>query len=273
MWRSVLFVPCGHERALGTSVSLTPDAFIFDLEDAVGAAQFDAALGALYLRLSTPDAGVQKMVRIRPDQLMVCAAALRPHVDSGRVSHIVVPKVKTNADLACVSTCFGATCRLMAMIETPQAVLGLSELVKSPSLSGLILGPNDLTLALNAKPLEGRAELMLALQSLVLHARAAGLVALDGVYNRFDDTLGFLAEAQQGRALGFDGKTLIHPSQIDLAHRAYSPEASDIARAHAIIAAFAAEPDSGAIRLEGGMIERLHLKWAQAIIAALTSDA
>jgi citrate lyase subunit beta/citryl-CoA lyase len=154
------------------------------------------------------------------------------------------------------------------MIETAPGVSNLKEIAeaaRSTRLTALVLGPNDLTLDLRLKPTPGRAVLVPILSALVVAARAHRLAVLDGVYADFDDQAGFEAECRQGRDFGFDGKTLIHPGQIEAANRIFSPSHEEIAQARAVVRAFAA-PEAqgkGAIRLDGRMIERLHLVEAE----------
>ena len=151
------------------------------------------------------------------------------------------------------------------MIETPGAVVDLPSIAAAPGLTGLVLGANDLALGLRARRVPGRAPLTYAMGAMVAAARANELAAIDSVFNDLEDAQGFAAECAQGRDFGFDGKSLIHPSQIDACNRAFSPSEAERAAAQAIVDAFA-QPENagrGAIRVNGGMAERLHL--AQAV--------
>lgn len=158
------------------------------------------------------------------------------------------------------------------MIETPRAVRSLNVLAGSGGpLQALMLGVNDLAKALGTGPSPDREPLKSHLAAVVAAARAHGLLAIDGVFNRFRDAEGFAAEAAQARLYGFDGKSLIHPSQIAPCHAAFAPTEAQIAFARAVVAAFQAlaAGDRGAVQVEGEMVERLHLDQAQALLAGL----
>ena len=155
------------------------------------------------------------------------------------------------------------------MIETLAGVADIAGIAAEPGLSALILGQNDLAAEINARPGPDRAPLHLAMSLIVTHARHRGLIALDGVYNAFQDASGFEAECRQGRAFGFHGKTLIHPSQIALANAAFSPDEAEVAWAEAVVSAYAqpGAEDAGVLRIDGRMVERLHLEQARRLLA------
>jgi citrate lyase subunit beta/citryl-CoA lyase len=189
---------------------------------------------------------------------------------------VIAPKVESAATLrayhAALAPAAGRV-RLWAMIETPRALLNLPEIAGSAAetrLAGLVVGLNDLALALRARPAPGRTAFAWALQSTVAAARAHDLLVLDAVFNDLEDEAGLEAECRQGRDWGFDGKTLIHPRQIETANRAFSPSDAEIAWAEAVTAAFAdpSNADQGVLRVEGGMVERLHLREAERILAS-----
>jgi citrate lyase subunit beta/citryl-CoA lyase/(3S)-malyl-CoA thioesterase len=268
-FRSALFIPCANARALTKARDLDADALIFDLEDAVGESEWAGALAAL---VSTLEAGgivaPNVMVRIHPLHLDATADALNHLVRSKAIAGILVPKVETPDILQRVRTAFPRIQGLWAMIETPLGVARLGDIAGTAGqlpLKGLIAGPNDLRKGLRTRPLPDRQEILFALSQIVLYARAHGLVALDGVYNQFKDEAGFAAECRQGRSLGFDGKTLIHPAQIDRANAAFSPSDEDIAWAKAVVTAFETS-EAGVISVNGEMVERLHLEQAQDIL-------
>jgi len=269
MFRSVLFIPCANARALAKARDVDADALIFDLEDAVGASEWAGALAGL---VSTLEAGGIKaptvLVRIHPLHLDATADALNHLVRSKAIAGIVVPKVETPDILQRVRTAFPRVQGLWAMIETPLGVVRLGDIADMTGrlpLQGLIAGPNDLRKALRTRPMPDRQDILFALSQIVLHARAHGLKALDGVYNQFRDEAGFAAECRQGRNLGFDGKTLIHPAQVAAANAAFSPSDEDIAWAKAVVRAFEAS-EAGVISVNGEMVERLHLDQAQDIL-------
>ncbi|MBP2159406.1 MULTISPECIES: CoA ester lyase [Asticcacaulis] len=267
-YRSTLFIPCGNAKALGKAPGLSCDALIFDLEDAVGPDGWANALAGL---VATLEAGgfqaSQVLVRIDPRHTAATVDALSHCMRSGTVSGIVVPKVETPEALHAVRDALPRGTGVWAMIETPLGVVNLAAIASVVGLKGLIAGPNDLRKGLRTRPMDNRQDIIIALSHIVLHARAHRLIALDGVYNQYTDEIGFGAECDQGRSLGFDGKTLIHPSQIAAANRAFfSPSDAEIAWARAVVAAFAGSGD-GVLSVNGEMVERLHLEQAQGILS------
>ncbi len=259
--RSVLFVPCGNARAVEKAADLGCDALIYDLEDAVGPAEREVALKRLAVALKGPVAAKKRLVRVHPPSLNTIHAVLKDAVLDG----LVVPKAANAAGLMAVRHLWPGL-PLWAMIETAQGVVNLGEIAAS-GVAGLIAGPNDLRKDLRSRPLPDRQDLLFALSQIVLHGRANGRVVLDGVYNQFRDEAGFAAECAHGRALGFDGKTLIHPSQIAPCNAAFSPSPECIAWAEAVVAAFDGS-DAGVLPVNGEMVERLHLEEARRILAA-----
>jgi citrate lyase subunit beta/citryl-CoA lyase len=163
-----------------------------------------------------------------------------------------------------------------AMLETPKAFLNAEVIATSSErLTTLVIGTNDLVKELRAKHVPGRANVLPMLAQALLVARASGLEILDGVYNNFRDADGFAAECEQGAAMGFDGKTLIHPSQIDAANRAFSPSEAELAEARAIIDAFEAAKaeGKGVVVVGGQMVEELHVKEAERLVAVAEATA
>lgn len=258
--RSVLFVPCANTRALAKAATLACDALIFDLEDAVGDTERDGALTALAEVLRGPFTAKTVLVRIHPQYLNAIHKVLAGlHIDG-----LVIPKVNGAEDVLGVAHVWPGM-PLWAMIETAAGVVNLKDIAALP-LAGLIAGPNDLRKDLRSRPMPDRADILLALSQIVLHGRARDLVVLDGVYNAFKDETGFAAECEQGRSLGFDGKTLIHPSQVAVCEAAFSPSDAEKARAQAVVAAFDGS-DAGVVSVDGEMVERLHLEQARRILA------
>ncbi len=264
--RSALFVPCGNAKALGKAPSLVCDTLIFDLEDAVAPGGWAGALAGLVATLEAGGFEARHvLVRIDPGHLTATVDALSHLLRNKTVTGIVVPKVETAETLYIVRDALPRGTSVWAMIETPRGVVNLAEIAPVVGLKGLVAGPNDLRKGLRTRPMEGRQDILAALSQIVLHARVHDLVALDGVYNQFADEVGFAAECDQGRSLGFDGKTLIHPSQIAAANQAFSPSEAEITWARAVVAAFEGS-DDGVISVDGEMIERLHLEQAKAIL-------
>ncbi|MDC7685238.1 CoA ester lyase [Asticcacaulis sp. BYS171W] len=255
--RSVLFVPAANEKAMAKAASLVCDAIIFDLEDSAGVDEKGAALDRLMVTL---DAGgfAAPVILVRIDTAAT-AAALVPYL--GTVVHgLVVPKVSSSADVRGLPDV-----PLWAMIETARGVVNLKAICETPGVAGLIVGPNDLRADLRVTATTGRSEIVTALSLVVLHARAYGLSVIDGVYNNFRDDEGLRAECDHGKALGFDGKTLIHPAQIAVAEAAFAPSAAQLGWARAVVAAFAAPENAGKslVAVDGEMVELMHLATAQ----------
>jgi citrate lyase subunit beta/citryl-CoA lyase len=279
--RSVLYMPGANERALEKAKGIPADALILDLEDAVAPdAKADArdrvceavrsgAYGARELTIRINGLGTQWH-----DDDLAAAAAAGP-------DGIVVPKVNSAAEVARLVDALEAagappTTQLWAMLETPVAVLHAEEIATaSARLAVLVMGTNDLAKELHADHVPGRAPLQHVLQACLVAARLAGKVILDGVYNDITDADGFRAECLQGRQFGFDGKTLIHPSQVDPCNDVFAPGEDEIARSREIIAAFEeAERDGrGVVTVNGRMIENLHVDEARRILAVADAIA
>ena len=265
-YRSTLFVPCGNAKALNKAAGLNCDALIFDLEDAVGPQGWAGALAGLVATLEAGGFEARHvLVRIDPRHTAATIDALGHLLRNGTVEAVVVPKVETAKTLHAVRASLPNGAGVWAMIETPRGVVNLAEIAAVVGLKGLIAGPNDLRKGLRTRPMDGRQDIATALSQIVLHARTHDLIVLDGVYNQHADEAGFAAECEQGRSLGFDGKTLIHPNQIEGANRAFSPSEAEITWAKAVVAAFNGS-DAGVISVNGAMVERLHLEQAQAIL-------
>lgn len=261
--RSVLFVPAANEKAMGKVASLAADALILDLEDSAGEGEKDAALSRVVTALTAGGfAAPQVWVRVDPVRKADILSALAPFI-GGTLGGIVVPKVETGHDLD------GYAGPLWAMIETAKGVVNLRTIAETPGLRGLIAGPNDLRADLRVAVTPERSELHLSLSNIVLYARAFGLSAIDGVYNQFRDEDGFRRECEQGRALGFDGKTLIHPAQVAAANAAFGPTHAQLDWARAVVAAFALPENAGRslVAVDGEMVELMHLRTAQAWLA------
>ena len=233
---------------------------ILDLEDAVPepdkAAAREAAVAAMVEGFGERIATIRINAPGSPHYAADVAA-----VAGSDVAAVVIPKVE-NAEIAAqIAKAVGKP--VLAMIETPAGLLSAAAIAATPGVVGLIAGTNDLAHHLRLPPSAGRGGLMLALQSIVLAARAAGVFALDGVWNRLDDHVGFEAECGEGRAFGFDGKTLIHPNQVEFANRGFSPNGAEIEDARALIEA----ASGGAVRFRGRMVEDMHVTSARALLA------
>lgn len=267
--RSVLFLPASNPRAIEKARTLDCDVAILDLEDAVAPDQKDAARQAAIEALQAGGFQARLGIRINPPTSDWGREDLH-QLAKAKPELVVVPKVDSVTDLSRTTEACGVTCALWAMIESPRALMSLAAIAEAdPPLEALMLGVNDLAVGLGTGPSRDREPLKPWLAQTVAAARARGLMAIDGVFNAYTDSEGFAAEVAQARLFGFDGKSLIHPSQIAPTHAAFAPSAAEVAQAQAIVAAFAAPDarDRGAIQLNGAMVERLHLEAAQRLLA------
>jgi len=272
--RSVLYLPASNARAIDKARTLSCDVAILDLEDAVAPEAKVEARAAAVEAVRTGGYRPRLGVRVNGLDTPWGADDLAALVGVG-AALIVAPKVESAGTVRDLSTRLPAGAELWAMIETPAAVLRLDAVAGGGgALTGLMLGVNDLTAGLMTGPSPDREPLKVWMAATVAAARAHGLIALDGVFNRIDDAEGFAAECAQGRLYGFDGKSLIHPSQIEGAHAAFSPSEDEVRRARAIVAAFAASEAGGrgAIRVDGAMVERLHLAAAERLLGRHGDD-
>ena len=269
-YRSVLYIPGSNERALEKARGLPVDAIIFDLEDAVAPEAKAEARQTLAGALRQGGYGKRaKIVRLNalttewgPDD----ARALR---EAG-ADIFLLPKVNAPSDVDALADMLDPDMPIWVMMETPTSIFNARAISAHPRVTGLVAGTNDLAKDLGCRTRSDRLPLTGALQTIVLAARAArGVVAIDGVYNRFRDEDGLGAECEQGRDLGFDGKTLIHPAQIDIANVAFAPTEAEIELAERQIAAFeeAQASGQGVAVVDGQIVENLHVATARRLLA------
>ncbi len=267
--RSVLYMPSSNERALEKAKGLACDALILDLEDAVAPDAKPAAREAAAAAAASGDYG-RRTVTIRVNGIGTewHEADLAAASQAGPAA-IVVPKVDSAEQVARLVDMMeraGAPdhTRLWAMVETPVAILDALAIARaSQRLGALVLGTNDLVKELYAEHVPGRAPILPSLHTALLAGRAAGIAVIDGVYNDVKDTDGFLAECEQGRQMGFDGKTLIHPGQVDGANTAFAPSEQAVDEARGLIAAFEDGKGAGVVTYHGKMVENLHVESAR----------
>ncbi len=274
--RSVLYMPGSNARALEKAKTLAADALILDLEDAVAPDAKETARAQVCQAVQGGGFGPRELV-IRVNGLATpygpadFEAALDAEPDA-----ILLPKVETPAELehARKMAPAGTGIALWAMIETPLAILNLREIAQAAAAAELpltcfVLGTNDLIKATRAQTQADRLPLLAWLSLTVAAGRAFGITVVDGVYNALSDEAGFRAECVQGRALGMDGKTLIHPNQIAACNEVFSPSPEEIAAARKIVDAFALPENQGkgAISLDGRMVELLHADIARQTLA------
>lgn len=264
--RSALFMPASNARAIAKARGLDCDAVILDLEDSV-APEVKAAARERVLAVAGEGGFGERRLVLRVNALDTeWAAADLAAAAGARFDAVLLPKVSSPDDVAHARAAIGDV-PVWAMIETCAAMLALPAIAAAPALGCLIAGTNDLARDMRCSPGADRRPLLPHLTAIVTAARAHGLVALDGVSNVLADTPELAAECLQAAEFGFDGKTLIHPAQIAPANRAFAPSAERVAWARAVIAAFARaeNADKGAIRVDGEMVERLHLEEAKRI--------
>jgi len=252
-------MPSSNERALEKAKTIPADAIIFDLEDAVAPDAKELARDQACAAAASGEYG-HKTLTIRCNGLdtpwgasdLVAAAAAKPDA-------VVIPKVSGPEHLRQVADLVGDT-RIWAMVETPGALFAVRKIAAFEQVDVLVMGTNDLAKELRAALVPGRAPLVPHLAAALLAAREAGKLILDGVYNDVKDLEGFEAECVQGMQLGFDGKTLVHPSQVEAANRVWAPSEDEIDHARRVIAAFeeASREGKGVVVVDGRMVENLH---------------
>jgi len=273
--RSVLYMPGSNARAMEKARNLAADALILDLEDAVSPdAKEIARMQVCEAAKSRAFGSREVVIRINALETPWGEADL-PAVLDARPDAILIPKVSRAADLQNIDAVAGGMA-LWAMIETPRAILDIGDIAgSSRNLACLVMGTNDLLKDMGGKPLRSRENLTTALSLCVLAARAHNLAAIDGVFNNIADAEGFQAECLRARAFGFDGKTLVHPSQIAPCNEVFAPSGEEVELARRIIAAFDLPENSGkgAIALDGKMVERLHAEAARRTLAVAEAIA
>ena len=272
--RSVLYMPGANERALEKAKGLDADALILDLEDAVAPDAKADARARVCAAAGSGEYGPREVtIRANGIGTQWHDADIAAIATSGAAA-VVVPKVNRRDEVEQVAQALGAAgapddLAIWAMLETPEAVFNAADIASHPRLAVLVMGTNDLVKELQAEFVPGRAPLLFGLSACVTGARAAGKVILDGVFNTLDDAEGFEAECVQGRQFGFDGKTLIHPKQLEPANRVWAPSDDEVERSQVIIDAFEAAEAAGqgVVTVDGRMIENLHVEQARRVIA------
>ena len=277
--RSVLYMPGSNARAMEKARTLPVDAVILDLEDSVAPEAKDVARRQVLDAVTAGGFGAREVI-VRINGLdtpwwiedLDVAAKARP--DAVLVPKVTSPQLLEDVADRLVDISADHRIRVWAMMETPLAVLKAGDIAAAAQdvetrLAGFVMGTNDIAKETRAKILPGRAALLPWLMNCVAAARAYGLDILDGVYNDLADSEGFARECAQARDMGFDGKTLIHPNQIEPCNAAFSPNEDDVTQARKIIAAFdlPENKDKGVVQLDGRMVERLHADMARRTVA------
>ncbi len=267
-YRSVLYIPGSKPRALEKARGLPVDAIIFDLEDAVPIEEKENARATLAEALAQGGYGARiKIVRINGLDTAWGRADAEAAAHMG-CDAILLPKVSSPADLDALAA-ITKDVPLWAMMETPRGMLNAAEIAAHPKLQGMVMGTNDLAKEMQTRFRADRLPLMSGLGLCLLAAKAEGKIIVDGVYNAFKDDAGLAAECEQGRDMGFDGKTLIHPAQVEVTNQAFAPSEAEVDLAQRQIAAFEAAEASGqgVAVVDGKIVENLHVVTAREILA------
>ncbi|WP_435202897.1 HpcH/HpaI aldolase/citrate lyase family protein [Janibacter sp. GS2] len=271
--RSVLYMPSSNARALDKAKTLPVDALILDLEDAVGPDDKPAAREAACAAVQSGEYGDRELT------IRVNGIGTRWHDDDLAAASqagpagIVVPKVNTADEVRALVAAMESAgapehTTLWAMIETPAAIFNVREIARaSDRLAVLVMGTNDLVKELQADHVPGRAPLLTSLSWALLGARESGIAVLDGVYNAVKDLEGFTRECEQGRDMGFDGKTLIHPGQVEVCNSTFAPSEEAVEEAKGILAAWEDGAGTGVVTFNGKMIENLHVDIARRVLS------
>lgn len=266
-FRSVLYMPAANARAMEKAQQLPADAIIFDLEDAVAPASKAMARDMLAAALAENDYGLRlRIVRLNSldtewgeEDARFCANLL-----SGKADAVLIPKVNSPADIDRIAKIIPEV-PLWAMMETPMGMLNAAEIAAHQRLEGMVMGTNDLAKELNSRFRADRLPMQAGLGLCLLAAKARGRIILDGVFNAIQDEDGLRAECEQGRDMGFDGKTLIHPAQLAIANEAFAPTDAEIDLARRQIEGFEqalAEGKAVAV-VDGKIVENLHVETAR----------
>lgn len=267
-YRSVLYIPGSKERALEKALTLAADAIIFDLEDAVAPDEKAAARTTLAKALQDDYGDRARIVRVNALDTEWGRDDILAFADHHGVDALLIPKVNSAEDVQAVAM-LAPRKPLWAMMETALGMLKAAEIAAHPALAGMVMGTNDLAKELGSRFRPDRLPLQTGLGMCILAAKAFGRVIVDGVYNAFKDDEGLRAECLQGRDMGFDGKTLIHPLQLAIANETFAPSDAEIDLARRQIEAFDAALAQGqaVAVVDGKIVENLHIVTAKAVLA------
>ena len=271
-FRSVLYIPASNARATEKAKSLPVDAIIFDLEDAVAVDEKPTARLALATVLKEGGFGHRAiLVRINGLATPWWREDLEA-LEGIEIDGILLPKVSGSGDIDELAP-YLPNVPVWAMMETPIGILNAVDAAAHPRIAGFVMGTNDLAKDMGTRDRADRLPLMTSLQTCLVAAKASGIVCIDGVYNAFRDQDGLRIESEQGRDLGFDGKTVVHPAQVEIANEVFSPSPEEIELARRQIAAFevATIEGQGVAVVDGQIVENLHIEAARALIAKAAS--
>ena len=265
--RSALYMPCSNSRALEKAAALPADVLLFDLEDAVAPDAKSQARAAIVAALKQKDYGRrEKVVRINAVDSDWGYQDLKALADTP-LDGLLLPKVESAEQINQALAVLGRDVPVWVMAETPRGVLNIEAIAAHPQTAVIVMGTNDLAREMRVLQSAGREEFAWAFGRCVMAARACGCDILDGVYNRLQDDEGLQRLCDQARALGFDGKTLIHPAQLAICNKAFLPGDNEVAEARAIVEAWQQAPDQGVLVVNGRLVEALHVDEAQRCLA------
>lgn len=267
-YRSVLYIPASNQRAMEKARSLAADAIIFDLEDAVAPSEKPGSRDMLAQALQSDYGPRARILRINGFDTEWGQGDAQAGAAIAQVDAVLIPKVSQAADLDRVAALVPDK-PLWAMMETPLGMLNAAQIAAHPRLQGMVMGTNDLAKELNSRFRADRLPMQAGLGLCLLAAKAHGKVIVDGVFNAFKDDEGLRFECEQGRDMGFDGKTLIHPAQLAIANDAFAPTEAEVDLARRQIAAFdeAMAQGKAVAVVDGRIVENLHVATARATLA------
>ncbi len=265
--RSALYMPCSNERALEKALDLAADVLIFDLEDAVAPDKKHEARANIVSALKEKNYGYrEKIVRVNHVESEWGYDDLKALSES-TVDGVLLPKVESAEQINQALAILNKDVPVWVMIETPLGVLNVETIAAHKNVNVLVLGTNDLAKEMRVSQSQQREEFLYAFGRCVMASRAYGCDVLDGVYNQLDDEAGYEAVCNQGRVLGFDGKTLIHPKQLNMANKTFMPSEKDIQDAREIMQAWDKAEDKGVLVVNGRLVEELHVVAAERLVA------
>lgn len=264
--RSALYMPCSNTRALEKAVMLDADVLLFDLEDAVSPDNKQLARENIVQALSQQNfQHRERIVRINGLDSAWGAADCKA-LKNSEFDGLLLPKAETVEQINEALALIDKVIPIWLMIETPKGVLNSEALARHPAVQVLVMGTNDLAKELRVQQSESREEFLYSFSHCILAARAHGCDIIDGVFNNLEDADGLRSVCEQGKRLGFDGKSLIHPKQLETTNRVFSPSEEEIAHAKAVVAAWQQAEDKGVILVNGKLVEALHVEQAQRIL-------
>lgn len=269
--RSALYMPASNARALEKAASLEADVLLLDLEDAVSPGDKQAAREQVVKALATHDYGKrEKIVRINSIDSPWGLDDIKA-LKNSKLDGLLIPKLEHVEQINEVLAVFDKDIAIWAMIETPKGVLNVQQLAAHKNVQALVMGTNDLAKEMNIEQSLGREAFLYTFGHVVMAAKAYGLTVLDGVFNQLDNEALLSDQCQQAKMLGFDGKTLIHPKQLAPCNTIFSPNAEQIAKAQALLAAWEDHQGGGVLVHQGEMVEALHVEQAQKLLASVTA--